>query len=89
LFNNKTEKKTRRFGDGAAIMGNKWIEEELEPGLRVNYRLAKLLNTKQSKWQTVDLVRARPPWLRGRQGLRAFGRCASTLAVVVVCGGVT
>lgn len=40
-------------------MSNKWIEEELEPGLRVNYRLSKLLNTKQSKWQTVDLVRPR------------------------------
>ena len=43
----------------AAAMSNKWIEEELEPGLRVNYRLSKLLNTKQSKWQTVDLVRPR------------------------------
>ena len=37
-------------------MSNKWIEEELEPGLRVNYRLTKILDTKQSKWQTVDLV---------------------------------
>jgi len=40
------------------MASNKWIEEELEPGLRVNYRLTKLLDTKQTEWQTVDLVRA-------------------------------
>ena len=36
--------------------GNKWIEEELEPGLRVQYGLNQILATSKSKFQTVDLV---------------------------------
>eukprot|EP00962_Isochrysis_galbana_P000450 scaffold133_cov103-Isochrysis_galbana.AAC.3 len=62
-------------------MGNKWIEEELEPGLRVNYRLSRLLDTKESKWQTVDLVRA------SRRAGGAAGmcmRCATGAALLLV-----
>ena len=43
---------------------NKWIEETIEPGLRVQYGLKKLVCTGQSKFQTVDLVDLEP-----------FGRC--------------
>ena len=35
---------------------SKWIEEELEPGLRASYGLKKVLNSCESKWQTVDVV---------------------------------
>ena len=35
---------------------SKWIEEELEPGLRVSYGLKKVLSSCESKWQTVDVV---------------------------------
>ena len=35
---------------------SKWIEEELEPGLRASYGLKKVLNSCQSKWQSVDVV---------------------------------
>jgi len=35
---------------------SKWIEEELEPGLRVSYGLKKILSSTQSKFQTVDVV---------------------------------
>ncbi|KAL1515810.1 hypothetical protein AB1Y20_002426 [Prymnesium parvum] len=35
---------------------SKWIEEELEPGLRAFYGLKKVLNSCQSKWQSVDVV---------------------------------
>lgn len=40
----------------AMSAGNKWIEEELEPGLRVQYGLKEILATSKSKFQTVDLV---------------------------------
>jgi thermospermine synthase len=39
---------------------SKWIEEELEPGLRVSYGLAKVLDSSVSKFQTVDLVDLTP-----------------------------
>jgi len=35
---------------------SKWIEEELEPGLRVSYGLKKILSSTESKFQTVDVV---------------------------------
>lgn len=44
--------------------GNKWILEELEPGLRVNYHLKKIYHTGESKFQTVDFVDLEP-----------FGKC--------------
>jgi thermospermine synthase len=39
---------------------SKWIEEELEPGLRVSYGLKSLLHSGQSKFQTVDVVDLEP-----------------------------
>jgi len=39
---------------------SKWIEEELEPGLRVSYGLKKLLHSGESKFQTVDVVDLEP-----------------------------
>jgi len=42
---------------------SKWIEEELEPGLKVSYGLKTILSSSQSKFQTVDVV-----------DLEAFGR---------------
>ncbi len=39
---------------------SKWIEEELEPGLRVSYGLTSIVNTARSKWQTVDVVDLEP-----------------------------
>jgi len=39
---------------------SKWIEEELEPGLRVQYGLKEMLNSSKSKWQTVDVVDIEP-----------------------------
>ena len=42
---------------------SKWIEEELEPGLRVSYGLNEILNSSKSKFQTVDVV-----------DIQAFGR---------------
>ena len=41
-------------------MGNKWIEEELEPGLRVSYGLKEELRSSSSKFQTVDVVDLEP-----------------------------
>ena len=43
---------------------SKWVEEEIETGLRVGYRLKKILDSSQSEFQTVDLVDLEP-----------FGRC--------------
>mmetsp|Transcript_50896 Transcript_50896/g.110416 ORF Transcript_50896/g.110416 Transcript_50896/m.110416 type:complete len:322 (+) Transcript_50896:58-1023(+) len=40
--------------------GNKWMEEELEPGLRVQYRLQDILHSGKSEFQTVDLVNIEP-----------------------------
>lgn len=45
-------------------VGNKWMEEELEPGLRAQYRLEKIIHSGQSEWQSVDVVDIEP-----------FGRC--------------
>ena len=39
---------------------SKWVEEELEPGLRVSYGLKEILHSGRSKWQTVDLVDLQP-----------------------------
>jgi len=39
---------------------SKWLEEELEPGLRVQYKLDKILGSKTTKWQHVDLVDIEP-----------------------------
>jgi len=39
---------------------SKWIEEEIEAGLRVHYQLNQILDTSQSKFQTVDLVDLKP-----------------------------
>ena len=39
---------------------SKWVEEELEPGLRVSYGLKAVLNSTQSKFQTVDVVDLAP-----------------------------
>uniref|UniRef100_A0A7S2NR58 thermospermine synthase n=2 Tax=Haptolina brevifila TaxID=156173 RepID=A0A7S2NR58_9EUKA len=39
---------------------SKWIEEELEPGLRVSYGLKEQLNSSRSKFQTVDVVDLAP-----------------------------
>lgn len=39
---------------------SKWIEEELEPGLRVHYGLKKELRSSTTKWQTVDVVDLEP-----------------------------
>lgn len=35
---------------------SKWMEEELEPGMRVAYKLKTILSSCQSKFQTVDVV---------------------------------
>jgi len=39
---------------------SKWIEEELETGLRVSYGLKSILNSGRSKFQTVDVVDIEP-----------------------------
>ena len=39
---------------------SKWVEEELEPGLRVSYGLKEVLASTKSKWQHVDLVDLQP-----------------------------
>jgi len=39
---------------------SKWYEEELEPGLRAQYGLKKILHSGQSKFQTVDIVDLEP-----------------------------
>jgi len=39
---------------------SKWLEEELEPGLRVQYKLDKILGSTTSKFQHVDLVDIAP-----------------------------
>ena len=39
---------------------SKWVEEELEPGLRVSYGLKEVLASTKSKWQQVDLVDLQP-----------------------------
>lgn len=39
---------------------SKWIEEELEPGLRISYGLKSVLSSAQSKFQTVDVVDLAP-----------------------------
>lgn len=39
---------------------SKWIEEELEPGLRVSYGLKEQLRSSTSKFQTVDVVDLEP-----------------------------
>lgn len=39
---------------------SKWIEEEIEEGLRFSYTLNKVLNSSQSKFQTVDVVDTKP-----------------------------
>ena len=39
---------------------SKWVEEELEPGLRVSYGLKEVLASSKSKWQQVDLVDLQP-----------------------------
>ena len=39
---------------------SKWIEEELEPGLRVSYGLKDILHSGKSKFQTVDVVDLQP-----------------------------
>ncbi len=46
-------------------MSNKWVEEEIEPGFRVQYRMTKICDSTTTNYQTVDLVRPRTP-----------GRCA-------------
>jgi len=56
------------------MSGNKWIEEELEDGLRVNYRLKKIFHTGESKFQTVDLVDLEP-----------FGRCLIIDGLIQSC----
>uniref|UniRef100_A0A7S2N2J4 thermospermine synthase n=1 Tax=Zooxanthella nutricula TaxID=1333877 RepID=A0A7S2N2J4_9DINO len=43
---------------------SKWIEEELEEGLRGMYRIKKILASTKSKWQQVDVMDLEP-----------FGRC--------------
>ena len=40
--------------------GSSWVEEELEPGLRVSYGLKEVLASTKSKWQHVDLVDLQP-----------------------------
>jgi len=39
---------------------SKWVEEEIEPGLRVDYKLEKVLHSGRSEFQTVDLVDLEP-----------------------------
>jgi len=39
---------------------SKWLEEEVEPGLRIMYKLDKILGSTTSKFQTVDLVDLEP-----------------------------
>lgn len=39
---------------------SKWLEEEVEPGLRIQYKLEKILGSTTSKFQTVDLVDIQP-----------------------------
>merc|ERR1712118_334561 len=39
---------------------SKWLEEEVEPGLRIQYKLDKILGSTTSKFQTVDLVDIQP-----------------------------
>jgi len=43
---------------------SKWIEEELEEGLRGMYKISKILASTTSKWQTVDVMELEP-----------FGKC--------------
>jgi len=53
---------------------SKWIEEELEPGLRASYGLKKVLNSCESKWQTVDVV-----------DLECFGRALMIDGLIQSC----
>ena len=53
---------------------SKWIEEELEPGLRASYGLKKVLASTQSKWQTVDVV-----------DLECFGRALMIDGLIQSC----
>jgi thermospermine synthase len=39
---------------------SKWLEEEVEPGLRIMYKIDKILASTVSKFQTVDLVDLEP-----------------------------
>lgn len=39
---------------------SKWLEEEVEPGLRIQYKIQKILGSTTSKFQTVDLVDLEP-----------------------------
>jgi len=39
---------------------SKWLEEETEPGLRIMYKIDKVLGSTTSKFQTVDLVDLEP-----------------------------
>jgi thermospermine synthase len=38
----------------------KWLEENIEPGLRISYKIDKILGSTTSKFQTVDLVDLEP-----------------------------
>jgi hypothetical protein len=53
---------------------SKWIEEELEPGLRVSYGLKELLHSGRSKFQTVDVADLEP-----------FGRCLLIDGLIQSC----
>jgi thermospermine synthase len=53
---------------------SKWIEEELEPGLRVSHALKEIFHSGKSKWQTVDVV-----------DLEAFGRTLLIDGLVQSC----
>lgn len=39
---------------------SKWLEEDVEPGLRISYKMDKILGSTTSKFQTVDLVDLEP-----------------------------
>jgi len=39
---------------------SKWLEEDVEPGLRIMYKIDKILGSTTSKFQTVDLVDLEP-----------------------------
>lgn len=39
---------------------SKWLEEEVEPGLRISYKIDKVLGSTQSDFQSVDLVDLQP-----------------------------
>jgi len=64
----------QRISKMSGIVSNKWMEEELEPGLRAQYRLEKIIHSGQSEFQSVDVVDITP-----------FGRCLVIDGLIQSC----